>query len=91
LELDSDFSICESSPRLAALLFHPSPLDLKARDFCDLIASKEDRLCFVNAMREDSPISSMVQLNLRDYQGREFGVYLHHARTFGIVTEKYGY
>jgi hypothetical protein len=91
LELDSDFSICESSPRLAALLFHPSPLDLKARDFCNLIASKEDRLRFVNAMREDSPISSMVQLNLRDCQGREFGVYLHHARTFGIVTEKYGY
>lgn len=96
VHLGHDFSIIEPSLRFAALLLNSNKDALSGANFCEYLASEDDRQRFTNALQGRSPTTEpceahtrdgIVNITLRDTHGRNFAVYAYHASFFDVDGE----
>jgi len=82
LHLGPNLEIMEPCPNLAAMLFLLDGKALEGSNFCDFIASEEDRSLFIGAMgsetSEEDP-ARILPLHLRDSHNRGVQVHVYHA------------
>jgi len=86
VQLGPSFTILEPNPRLAALLFNQDPGSMQGDDFCNVIATEQERKRFVEALtsgtHEEESVAYedvMLHISLNDIYGGQLHVQAHHT------------
>jgi len=85
LYLGPNLEILEPSPNMAAMLFISNGSSLQGNNFCDYIASGEDRDRFIETMESSSQEdhAGILALHLRDVESREVQVHVYYTSFHG--------